>query len=101
MLAALYGTSHGLVEGAERALVAELASVEARGKAFGAYNMLLGLASLLGSAAFGVVWDELGAALAFAASGALALIAAAVLLAAVPRRGVEVAGNSPHGPGLA
>jgi MFS family permease len=85
-LTAVYGTSHGLVEGAERALVADLAGEGDRGKAFGSYNMAIGLASLAASTAFGVVWDALGAALAFAGSGALALIAAAVLLAMVPRR---------------
>lgn len=85
-LAAVYGTSHGLVEGAERALVAELAAREARGRAFGAYNMLAGLAALAASTAFGAVWDRLGSAVAFAGSGAIALVAAGVLLARVPRR---------------
>jgi MFS family permease len=85
-LAAVYGTSHGLVEGAERALVAELAAREARGRAFGAYNMLVGFAALAASTTFGAVWDRFGAAVAFAGSGAVALVAAAVLLARVPRR---------------
>lgn len=84
-LSAVYGTSHGLVEGAERALIAELADGEARGKAFGAYNMLIGLAALVASTTFGVVWDRLGGVVAFVGSGAFALVAAAVLLAVVPR----------------
>ena len=85
-LAAVYGISHGLVEGAERALVAELAAREARGRAFGAYNMLAGLAALAASTTFGAVWDRFGDAVAFAGSGAVALVAAGVLLARVPRR---------------
>jgi predicted MFS family arabinose efflux permease len=85
-LAAVYGTSHGLVEGAERALVAELAAREARGRAFGAYNMLVGFAALAASTAFGAVWDRFGSAVAFAGSGAFALLAAALLLARVARR---------------
>src|SRR5512145_1016338 len=48
-LTAAYGTSHGLVEGAERALVAELAHGAGKGKAFGAYNMAIGLAALASS----------------------------------------------------
>jgi hypothetical protein len=83
VLTAAYGTSHGLVEGAERALVADLGG-RGRGKAFGAYNMLAGLAALAGSTAFGAAWDRLGGAIAFAASGAVALVAAALLVVTVP-----------------
>ncbi|RJO66304.1 MAG: MFS transporter [Myxococcales bacterium] len=86
VLSAVYGTSHGLVEGAEKALVAELAAGNAKGKAFGAYNMLIGFAALAASTLFGVVWDQFGSVAAFAGSGAFALLAAATLLAVVPRR---------------
>ncbi len=86
VLGAVYGTSHGVVEGAERALVAELAAGGGRGKAFGAYNMLTGFAALAASTAFGGVWDRFGSAAAFAGSGAFALLAAAALLALLPRR---------------
>jgi MFS family permease len=85
-LSAAYGTSHGLVEGAERALVAELAGGSGRGRAFGAYNMAVGFAALVASTAFGLAWDRLGGAVAFAGSGAVALLAAAVLLVTVPGR---------------
>jgi MFS family permease len=86
LLAAVYGTSHGLVEGAERALVAELAAGGGKGRAFGVYNMAIGLAALAASTTFGFVWDRLGSVAAFAGSGAFALLAAGVLLAVVPRR---------------
>jgi sugar phosphate permease len=86
VLTAVYGTSHGLVEGAEKALIAELAGGSGKGKAFGSYNMLIGLAALAASATFGAVWDRLGSAAAFAGSGAVALIAAGTLLAIVPKR---------------
>jgi MFS family permease len=88
VLTAIYGTSHGLVEGAEKALIAELAEGSGRGKAFGAYNMLIGLAALAASTTFGVVWDTLGGVVAFVGSGAFALIAAVVLVAVVPARPV-------------
>jgi MFS family permease len=87
VLAALYGSSHGLVEGAERALVADLAAAHGKGKAFGAYNMLVGIAALAASTTFGLVWDRFGSAVAFAGSGVVALAAAGALLALVPRRG--------------
>jgi MFS family permease len=86
VLSAAYGISHGLVEGAERALIAELAQGFGKGKAFGAYNMAIGLAALAASTAFGLAWDRFGSAAAFAGSGSVALLAAAVLLALVPRR---------------
>jgi MFS family permease len=86
VLTSIYGASHGLVEGAEKALVAELAGGGARGKAFGAYNMLVGITALGASTCFGVVWDRFGDAAAFAGSGAFALAAAVALLALVPRR---------------
>jgi len=87
VLACLYGTSHGLVEGAEKALIAELAHGAAKGKAFGAYNMLIGLTALLASTSFGLVWDAFGSTVAFAGSGAFALLAAVVLIAVVPNSG--------------
>lgn len=86
VLTAVYGTSHGLVEGAEKALIAQLASGQGKGKAFGSYNMLIGLAALAASATFGLAWDHFGSAVAFAGSGTVALIAAGTLLAVVPRR---------------
>jgi hypothetical protein len=84
VLAAVYGTSHGLVEGAEKALIADLATGNGTGKAFGSYNMLIGFAALAASTSFGVAWDRLGSVVAFAGSGAVALVAAGVLLAVVP-----------------
>jgi len=84
VLTALYGTSHGLVEGAERALVADLSGGRARGTAFGAYNLVVGVAALASSAGFGWVWDRFGSAPAFAGSAALAVAAAAALRWAVP-----------------
>jgi MFS family permease len=86
VLSAVYGTSHGLVEGAERALVAELAAGTGKGRAFGAYNMLIGLTALAASTTFGLVWDRLGSVAAFGGSGAFALLAAVVLLSVVPKR---------------
>jgi MFS family permease len=85
LLTAIYGTSHGLVEGAERALVAELAAGKGKGTAFGLYNMLIGFAALVASSAFGVVWDRFGSVAAFAGSGSFALIAAIVLLWRSPK----------------
>jgi len=87
VLAVVYGLSNGLMEGAEKALIAELASGHAKGKAFGAYNMFIGFAALLASTSFGLLWDKLGGEVAFVGFGLLALVAAVVLLVRVKVEG--------------
>ncbi len=82
-LTAIYGISHGLVEGAERALIAELSGGR-KGRGFGLYNLGVGLAALASSTAFGVVLDHFGAPVAFAGSALFAVLAAAVLFWLVP-----------------
>jgi len=74
-----YGFYYGLTEGAERALLTELAPKEQRGRAFGALHAITGAAVLPANAVFGFVFDRhpdvafaLGAT--FAALGALALL---------------------------
>lgn len=97
VLAAVYGTSHGLVEGAERALIADLAAGGGKGRAFGTYNMAIGFTGLAASTGFGLAWDRLGDLAAFVGSGAFALLAAGALLALVPRPGTQ--NHHPSGSG--
>ena len=86
VLTAVYGVSHGLVEGAERALIAQLSGGNRKGFAFGVYNMGVGVAALVASTAFGAVWDRWGSIAAFAGSASFAVLAAAVLLFALPAK---------------
>jgi len=79
-----YAVSHGLVEGPEKALIAEMAPADARGSAFGVYNLVVGSMALVASTSFGALWDGCGSRVAFAASGACALAAALSLLVLVP-----------------
>lgn len=76
-----YGLYFALVEGSEKALVADLTPLELQGTAFGWYNAVLGLGALAASLAFGALWEAFGPAVAFLAGAGLALMAA-VLLAA-------------------
>ena len=76
-----YGLLIGLSEGAERAVVADLATAEASGTAFGWYNMILGLAAIPGGLAFGLVWQVFGAGPAFLCAALVALGAALALQA--------------------
>jgi MFS family permease len=99
-LTAAYGVTHGLVEGAERALVAELAAEGRKGAAFGAYHMAMGLSALVASTAFGAVLDRWGSEAAFAGSGAFALVAAGALLALDPGRRAGPRPDRDMSPGL-
>jgi len=80
----LYAGYYGLTEGAERALVADLAPAGARGWAFGLFHGTIGLAALPASAGFGAIADRWGMPLAFRISAGLAL-AASIGLAALIR----------------
>lgn len=82
-LLALYAAFYGLTEGAERALVVELATPGGRsnaGAALGAFHLATGVGTLLASLWFGLVWYRLGAPAAFLAGAALAGAAGLALL---------------------
>jgi MFS family permease len=78
MLLLLYGAYYGMTEGAERALVADFAAVENRGRAYGWYHGTIGLASVPASLIFGVFWARFGPKAAFLTGASLA--AGALLL---------------------
>ncbi len=85
VLCIAYGLYHGLTEGAEKALVAEIAAQDARGTAFGWYYLVIGVFALPASVMFGFLWSRYGSASAFLTSAALALAASALLWARPPR----------------
>jgi len=82
----VYGAYYGLTEPAEKALVRDLAPAEARGRAFGLYHFVIGIAAVPAGLLTGTLWQAwgaplalgIGAALAALASGALALWARAL-----------------------
>lgn len=73
----VYGAYFALTEGVERALVADLAPPEARGTAFGAYYLAIGIGALPASLLTGFLWQAWGSAVAFGAGATFALAAAA------------------------
>ena len=79
----IYGIYHGLAEGSERALLAQLAPPETIGRAFGALHAVTGLAVLPENLLFGALYLR-HVTLAFTFSAACALVAAVLLLAIVP-----------------
>jgi MFS family permease len=85
----VYGLHHALTEGPERALVAQMAAGEARGRAFGLYHALTGALLLPASLLTGALWQRISPAAALLTGAAIALVAAIALLAVVrePPRG--------------
>jgi MFS family permease len=79
VLFVVYGIFYGLTEPVEKALVKDLVRPDQRGRAYGAYNFVVGATSLPAGLLTGAVWHawgparalELGAALAGAAGIAL------------------------------
>jgi MFS family permease len=85
----VYGLYFGLVEGSEKALVADLVRAEQRGTAYGLYNLAFSITVLPASLLMGALWHWRGAATAFLVSASVGA-AAALLLALVVRPGVRV-----------
>jgi MFS family permease len=79
VLLVAYALYHGLAEGAERAIIADLSERGARGRAFGLYHGLIGAAALPAGLGTGWVWDRLGAAWALGINAAFAGVAAVAL----------------------
>jgi MFS family permease len=77
---ALWGLHMGASQGVLSALVADACSGELRGTAFGLFNLVSGMATLLASAAAGALWTYLGAVYTFAGGAVLAAAAALLLL---------------------
>ncbi len=84
----IYGLYFGLVEGSEKALVADLVRAEQRGTAYGLYNLAFSITVLPASLLMGALWYWRGAATAFLVSASVGATAA-LLLAATVRPGAR------------
>ncbi len=82
----IYGIYFGLVEGAEKALVADLVRPEQRGTAYGLYNLAFGITVFPASLLMGMIWDWKGPATAFLVNAVMGASAAVLLLIFVQRR---------------
>jgi MFS family permease len=78
---ALWGLHMGFTQGLLAALVADCASAEQRGTAFGVFNLVTGLALLAASVLAGVLWDRGGPTLTFVAGAGLTTATGVVALA--------------------
>jgi len=88
----LWGLHMGCTQGLLAALVADAAAPQQRGKAFGVFNFVTGVALLAASALAGVLWDLGGPRFTFLAGAALT--AAAGLVALVLRAARKIDGTT-------
>ncbi|RMD49777.1 MAG: MFS transporter [Ignavibacteria bacterium] len=79
-LFAFYGLYFGLCEGAEKAMIADLAPEHLRGSAFGLYHLMIAAGALPASLLFGWIWQVYGDVYAFGLGALLALAATLLLL---------------------
>jgi MFS family permease len=90
-----YGIYFGLVEGAEKALVADLVPADKRGTAYGLYNLAFSITVWPASLLMGALWSWRGASVAFIASACIGTLAA-LLLALTIRPGAQASQSSPR-----
>ncbi len=81
----VYGFYYGLTEGAEGALMADLSTDGERGKVFGWYNFVEGIALLPANLIFGFLWHRYGAQSALLTAALIAALAAFLLLIFIRR----------------
>jgi MFS family permease len=84
-----YGFYFGLTEGNEKAWVADMAPVHARGTAFGVYNAALGVGTLAASLIFGAIWTRVSPHAAFLTGAGLAVLASGLLFTMFSAPGVN------------
>ena len=70
----LWGLHMGFTQGLISALVADTAPPDLRGTAFGALNLVTGVATLAASLIAGLLWDRIGPPATFAAGAGLAVV---------------------------
>ncbi|HSY22130.1 MAG TPA: MFS transporter [Polyangiaceae bacterium] len=81
ILFAIYGVFYGLTEPVEKALVKDLSSPSTRGRAYGAYNFVVGTTALPAGLLAGALWRSAGPNVALEVGAGLAAIACLAILA--------------------
>lgn len=81
MVAVVYGAYAGISETMQRAVIPRYVAPEARGTAYGLYNLVAGAGFFAGGVVFGALWDQSGIAAASAYSISLSAASIAGMLA--------------------
>ncbi|MGF6753344.1 MFS transporter [Paraburkholderia sp. GAS42] len=87
---ALWGLHMGMTQGLLATMVAQTAPAQLRGTAFGFFNLLSGVVTLVSSVIAGTLWDHFGAAVTFHAGAGFCFLTIALLLS---RRTPDTAGQ--------
>ncbi|NUX54280.1 MFS transporter [Paraburkholderia youngii] len=77
---ALWGLHMGMTQGLLATMVAHTAPAHLRGTAFGFFNLLSGIVTLVSSVIAGQLWERVGAAMTFYAGAAFGLMTVVALL---------------------
>jgi MFS family permease len=80
VLFVVYGIFYGLTEPVEKALIKDMVGQGQRGRAYGAYNFVVGITALPAGLLAGALWHTVGPAAALGMDATLALVAGALLL---------------------
>jgi len=83
---AFYGLYYATTEGVAKAFVADIVEPSHRGRAYGIYNMTVGILALPASVIAGFLWDKINPAAPFYYGAVLSAIAAALLFFFVMRK---------------
>jgi MFS family permease len=75
-----YGIYYATTEGVAKAFVADLVSAERRGRAYGIYNSVIGLAAMPAGIIAGMLWDTYSPSTPFFFGSFMAAMAAALLI---------------------
>jgi MFS family permease len=92
----IYGIYFGLVEGAEKALVADLVPADKRGTAYGLYSLAFSITVWPASLLMGALWSWRGASVAFIASACTGALAALLLALTVRPPAAAALDSSPR-----
>jgi MFS family permease len=76
----VYGVFYGLTEPVEKALVKDLVHEDQRGRAYGAYNFVVGIGALPAGLLAGALWRTFGPMIALGTGALLAGVASVLLL---------------------
>ena len=82
----LWGLHMGMSQGLIATLVADHSQERLRGTAFGVFNLVCGVALMLGNVMAGLIWEQFGTYMTFVA-GAVACVIALILFGVVVMRG--------------
>jgi len=85
LLFAIYGLYIAFTDGVSKAFISDLAPKERRATILGTYGTVTGVAALVASVAAGLLWDHVNVAAPFALGAVAALLAAILMLVALPR----------------